>query len=352
MHSDNQPIPPGLKPQTVTEIPHLMGHYCRYMQRVAEENQLHLSPEAIAADDDWQPRHYAHLIREVAEQLDDEFMGAMPDGIKPGAFRLFMELISSQETLGRALEKLAALYGTATDSVTFALRVDGDKASWDMTINPADADPDAYLREVLPRTVHRLSSFLIGEQIKLKEVRFTHGTNGPAIEYARIFHCPVLFDQSRQVMSFDAAYLERRIVRGEEDLEVLWAATRDQVDGVTVPGNTSVGEAVRAEARLMFLNSQQFPTLEELADRFCKSPQTLRRRLKEEGVRYVDLKEGIRREVVVQWLENPAIPLKQVADIGGFAEPAGLSRAVKHWFGMSPSGYREQMGYSQKINAS
>jgi AraC-like DNA-binding protein len=309
----------------------------------ALEHDLKLSAQAIAADDDWQPGNYAALIREVAEQLDDELMGSTHDRIKPGAFRLFIELISHQETLGLALQKLVSLYGIATHSLKFELTVVEGVAYWAMQINPADVDTNGYLRETLPRAVHSLSSFLIGAQIQLREVQFTHKANGPAIEYARIFHCPVLFEQDRHVISFDASYLERRIVRSEEDLAQLWAAISQKVDGVTIPGDTSVGEAVRAEARLSFLSTQQFPTLDELADRFFKSPQTLRRRLKEEGIRYADLKEGIRREVVVQWLENPSIPLKQVADIGGFAEPAGLSRAVKHWFGVSPSEYRQQV---------
>lgn len=344
MNSDNYSAPPGLKSQDVTEIPVLLGHYCQALLSSALDNNLKLPQEAVASDGDWQPRHLAALMREVAEQLGDEFVGVMDDKLKPGAFRLFIELIAGQETLGQALEKLVALYSITTDSIQFSLTVEGGIARWGMKVNSPNADKYAYMRETMSRGIHRQSCFLLGELIQLREVQFTHGANGPAIEYARVFHCPVLFEQAQNALIFDASYLERRIVRGAEDIAFLWAAAAEGVDGVTIPGNTSVGEAVRNEARLLFISSQQFPTLDELASRFFKSPQTLRRRLKDEGIRYVDLKEGIRREIVVQWLENPSIPLKQVADIGGFAEPAGLSRAVKHWFGVSPSGYRERMG--------
>ena len=73
------------------------------------------------------------------------------------------------------------------------------------------------------------------------------------------------------------------------------------------------------------------------------SSQTLRRHLEDEDSSYRIIKEEIRREVVMKWLGNAQISIGEVSRMGGFAEPNGLTRAVKAWIGLSPKAYRDSV---------
>lgn len=70
------------------------------------------------------------------------------------------------------------------------------------------------------------------------------------------------------------------------------------------------------------------------------SPQTLRRRLKDEGTSYQKLKDQLRRDMALFYLDQPDISIQGIAEMLGFAEPSTFHRAFKKWTGMTPGDYR------------
>jgi AraC-like DNA-binding protein len=83
------------------------------------------------------------------------------------------------------------------------------------------------------------------------------------------------------------------------------------------------------------------PPFERLADKMHISPQTLRRRLGEDGTSYRNIKDILRRDYCIEKLTRTTLPIAEIATQIGFSEPAVLTRAFNNWTGMSPSGYRE-----------
>ena len=84
------------------------------------------------------------------------------------------------------------------------------------------------------------------------------------------------------------------------------------------------------------------PTVDALCQEFHLTPQTLRRRLVEEGTSYQQLKNDLRCRAVMTQLENPDIPIGEIAYRVGFAEPTVLTRAFRKWTGMTPESYRQR----------
>ena len=72
------------------------------------------------------------------------------------------------------------------------------------------------------------------------------------------------------------------------------------------------------------------------------SYQVVRRRLADEGTSYQQIKDSIRRDLALELLANPEIPIADIAERTGFTEPAAFSRAFKKWCGESPA----QFGHS------
>ncbi len=332
------------------QVSDLISHYCLTLLRIAGDRGITLrslpgsasgqSPESLV-DFDFTPEHHAGLLAELTEALGDEFIGSAAYRCKPGTYQQIFEILTRCETLGDAIEQCFAIYAMITDDIQFLLHRNGQLAVVETRVSGDDTDRYFYTRESMNRGFHRLFSALISQNIPLHEVRFTHAAAVPVIEYTRVFHCPCFFEQSQQFFSFDAQWLTHRVRINQNRWHIIWQGTRDRVDCVSLPETGSIAELIEKEAATIFLNRQQFPTLEELAANHHKSVQTLRRVLKADGLSYSEIKEKIRRDVVLRWIQNESVSLAEVAEIGGFAEATGLSRAFKQWFGVSPSAYRK-----------
>ncbi len=66
------------------------------------------------------------------------------------------------------------------------------------------------------------------------------------------------------------------------------------------------------------------------------SRQTLYRRLKEEGVTFVELLDGLRRRLALRLVREQGLSVKEAAWRLGFSDPAAFSRAFKRWTGTCP----------------
>jgi AraC-like DNA-binding protein len=83
-------------------------------------------------------------------------------------------------------------------------------------------------------------------------------------------------------------------------------------------------------------------TNERIAAELCMHPRTLQRRLKCEGKSFESIKDEVRREVAMRYLQRPDMPLNQVAQKLGYAEQSVLSRSCYRWFAVSPHELREK----------
>jgi AraC-like DNA-binding protein len=77
------------------------------------------------------------------------------------------------------------------------------------------------------------------------------------------------------------------------------------------------------------------------------SRRTLHRSLQAEGTTFTDLVDGLRRELAVRYLNEPAVAIAEVAFLLGFSEASAFHRAFKRWQGTTPAAYRAKL--SQQI---
>lgn len=93
--------------------------------------------------------------------------------------------------------------------------------------------------------------------------------------------------------------------------------------------------------------SAELPNFEYVAQALHTSAQTLRRRLKEEGLTYQELKDQLRRDSALYYLERGDLSIQEVAEKLGFSEPSTFHRAFKKWTNMTPGAYRQGEEYNQ-----
>jgi AraC-like DNA-binding protein len=81
--------------------------------------------------------------------------------------------------------------------------------------------------------------------------------------------------------------------------------------------------------------------VDEIATLLGISAQTLRRRLREEGNGFQEIKDSVRKESAIDQLLNTGRTANEIAESIGFSEPSAFHRAFKKWTGTTPGAYRE-----------
>ena len=72
-------------------------------------------------------------------------------------------------------------------------------------------------------------------------------------------------------------------------------------------------------------------------------PRTLQRRLRQEGESFQSIKDSVRREVALRYLQQPNASLVRLTEILGYSETSVLSRSCNRWFATSPRRLRSMI---------
>jgi len=81
--------------------------------------------------------------------------------------------------------------------------------------------------------------------------------------------------------------------------------------------------------------------IKKTADKFRMSERTLRRELENEGTRYCDIVEDVRKELARTYLTTSGWTNTDVAHRLGFTSLSAFYRAFKRWYGVGPTEFRK-----------
>jgi len=90
-----------------------------------------------------------------------------------------------------------------------------------------------------------------------------------------------------------------------------------------------------------------YPTLQQVAGKFCLSARTLKRRLRDAGASYRELVDGVRLVHAKELLQARGLTLESVAAQLGYSSSANFSRAFRRWTGERPGHFRSQQSGSE-----
>jgi AraC-like DNA-binding protein len=160
---------------------------------------------------------------------------------------------------------------------------------------------------------------------------------GRSLDAGSLFQAPVHYGQPSTGWRFDARWLELPVVQNEQSLgEFLQQAPASLL--VKYRDQSSVTERIRRILRRHL--AEELPSLEEIGRQLAMTPQTLRRRLHDEGQGFRAIKDDLRRDAAIEYLAHPGLTLPEIAAMLGFSEASTFHRAFKHWTGVAPGEYR------------
>ncbi|MCX5146137.1 AraC family transcriptional regulator [Streptomyces sp. NBC_00320] len=288
------------------------------------------------------PAQFARLFRALYRTTQDEFLGLSAVPSRPGTFAMMCCASLGCRDLGAAVERAATFYGLFPGGPELALEVSGGEARFTVH-NDFARDEERFLTECVLAIWHRLSSWLIGRRIPLAYAAFAYPPPPHEAEYAILFDCPVRFGADRTGAAFDAHWLAAPLVRDEAALDAM--LRRAPFDLLSRPEyGTTVAEQVRRALARQLRSSPRLPALGEVAARLAVSPATLRRRLRQEGTSFQQLKDHVRRDAAIAGLAESGEPIAELAARLGFSEDTAFHRAFRRWTGTTPGAYRIASG--------
>ncbi len=289
----------------------------------------------------WSGEAFIEVMQSVGRALDDAHFGLGRTRYPLQAQQFGVEVMLLSNTLGEALDRYSRFFQIASSELSIEIERTATHVQIDLRGPGPEFDPRQFLIEWNSVRILGISQWLVGASFPTAEVTFMHKRRLPKAVYASVLGDRVLFEQPSNRISFPIHELSRRVIFDAEDLTRLWSKRFDGNSRNHLNENWSA--LVKSSLRDSLLRLEPLPTMEELAQSFRVSSQTLRRGLKAEGVSYRAVKDSARREVVLNNIADTSLTLGQISVLAGFAETNGLERAMKNWTGQRPSDVRRNM---------
>jgi AraC-like DNA-binding protein len=281
---------------------------------------------------------YASLIRTLRRAMRDEFWGLCRHPLPIGSFAQGCRVLVHTHTLEAALRTGFRFYHGVLPDFVARLWVQDGMARVRLFPRVEIDRPLSYAERVFLFFTFGLASWLVARRIPLKGVEY-QGPGPVSVESDRLFQAPVTYGHAHIGLRFEERWLELPVVQNTQSLrEFLRQAPATLL--VKYRDQTSVTERIRRLLRAHLRG--ELPSLEAVGQALAMTPQTLRRRLHEEGQGYQSLKDDLRRDAAIEYLARPDLTLVDIAELLGFSEASTFHRAFKKWTGLAPGEYRQE----------
>lgn len=291
-------------------------------------------------------RTLVHLLERAAEELDCPDFGMRLTALQGRDMVLGPLGIAMRNapTIGEAFRYCAEhvqVYSAATRT----------------SIEPRTAEGSAFMRLeiLLARLPHQRQAVEQGllmihqnvlrlseGRVRPREVWLTHEPHAPVSTYRDHFRAPVRFGCDRNGLLFAEHDLDVAISGRDPQIYKLATSFVDRHFPATAP---ILSARVRAMVERLLLAGDC--TLARVASDLGMHPRTLQRRLRADGESFEKIKDGVRRDMALRYIEESSLPLTRVAEILGYSETSVLSRSCDRWFSASP----RQLRYARSRRA-
>jgi AraC-like DNA-binding protein len=280
---------------------------------------------------------FSQLSRLAMRTCDDESCGHFPRKVKLGTFQTMAQYVAEAQDLRTAIQRNIAFLSLFETGHSLHCEIDGKFVRYQMQPNPNYPQSTWVFEQHLMLT-HRFLSWLVGTPIPLLTVNCHYPPPKHRDEYHYLFFCPTRFDGNVSELIFEQRVLDLPIIKTSEELDslirqapynLLFMPTRQK----------SYTEQIRRYIKKSLPNN---PSYEQIAASLGLTPQTLRRRLREEGCDYRQIRNELLRDTAIEFLQQTEHSVQEISYRLGFSEPSAFIRSFRNWTGVPPNHYRRQ----------
>lgn len=281
-------------------------------------------------------RDYARLMFAIWQTSNDEVMGLAPQPVLFGTFAMMCRAVITCTSLEHALRRASDFYQLIPHAPQLHLIEDGD-CTRIVIEQDYRLDPDHFLSESLLAVWHRFSSWLIGQGIPLLRVRCPYPQPPHAALYSLVFAAPVEFSSSELALIIPSRTLALPITQTPASLREFLKHSPADMLARPNPHQSMTG---RVRNYLRQADVAALPDLDDMALLLNTSGATLRRRLREEGTSFQQIKDDVRCHEATRLLAQSPTRIADIASRLGYTETSTFQRAFRKWTGVTPGDYR------------
>ena len=284
----------------------------------------------------WQ---YADVLREASLACNLPHLGL--ELSRAATHLLYAEgalgiLLKYCDTVGAALEAITRYYHTVSGGADYAIHVYRGEVLFIRQGRVPGLKHDRILQDISLSDFVTVLRKALGESWSPSEVRFSYEAPEDLTPYRDLLRAPVVFGAGMPSILFPASDLDQEIRASKSLLEEL---VRDLVARSLVQPGVPFQQAVIQAIDVLL------PTgvccINSVASVFDLKPRTLHRRLKQEGVTFIELLDARRKKHAATYLENPSMTVGDVSVAVGYTAHEAFSRAFRRWYGVNPSVWRQ-----------
>ena len=277
----------------------------------------------------------AQLWIELAESMNDEFLGMDTHPMRRGSYKLLAKLAFNTETLQQAIEEILRFLALVLDDIQGELVQQGSKAF--LILHDREQPKRMFSYATFLMLVHSLMCWLSDQRTHFQKMTFKCHQPVEIQDY-RVRFCENLqFDAEINRIEFDAHYLRHKIKKDKQALNDFLKHTPYNLI-VRFKNENSLSLQIRRQ--LLLQPPSDWAELKDIAQQLNMSTATIQRRLKQEGVSYQQLKNDIRCDIAIERLSKTNDSIQNISDNLSFHDPSAFHRAFKKWTGVSPGDYR------------
>lgn len=280
---------------------------------------------------------FAILLRNVWLLMKDEYLGFGSHTSKLGTFATMCQTVLPCHNLLHAIKRGARFYNLFEIAPQVSVEItDEDSALIKLDLDEID-DPDHFLTICSLVLLHRFGSWLIGNRITLVRAvfEFDEPVNSKDFRQFLSAECEFRYRCTGLVVPLKA--LQSPLIQNEANLKEFLINSPLDLVSKPIDLESYSGKVRRLIGRDFSVSA---PGLEEVAENLHMTPQTLRRRLKDEGTNFQEIKDNLRRDLAIHYLNTSSQSVQEIAEILGFSETSNFHRAFKKWTGATPRKYR------------
>lgn len=284
--------------------------------------------------------NFSRLQSIVMREMKDEFLGYGPSRYVIGTWTNMCYSVIHCTTLGHVIARYCRFYQMFEWGLQPRFEINGDEAKLVIEQGNTDHPIGEYGFELVMFNLHRFSSWMVRRHLPLIAVNLKYPAPAHAQEYRRLFlGQAVFFNKPRTEIIFHRSLTELPIEQTEQSLH-RFLQHPSLVLLIQQYKEKSWTDQVRMIVNRHLIDT---PGINEIAERLHLHPQTLRRRLAQEGTTFNELKTQCRHDTALYYLGRSNLSIESISQRTGFSESSAFTRAFKSWTGMTPQDYRRRM---------
>lgn len=319
-----------------TILPELVAHYGLSLDAVLSRSGLRA--DLLERSDVLVPLvDVMRLFLVLLESTGDEGLGFETGRrVKPRAYQVLGYAILSSHTLGGAIERLIRFEKLAGNVGHTLWQQEGElvRLVWHC---PIEGVPRRFIVDAAVTGWVAFARQLGEEDASPSRVCFRHGPPTEPQRYEAFFGCPVHFYADFDGVEFPAERLASPLAGADPGLnEMMEREARQLLADYDIKAN--LVNAVRSEIYQLLADGE--PSVDQVAERLGLGARTLQHRLKQQGLGFQEVMDGLRRSLAEVFLRDERLSLTDIALLLGFSEQSSFTRAFRRWRGVSPAAWR------------